>query len=55
MSPNESEELMVGTHKVKYSGISINVFALDLSKSTDEILGQISEFARCFDPAMSIV
>jgi 5-methylcytosine-specific restriction enzyme subunit McrC len=55
MSPNESEELMVGTHKVKYSGISINVFALDLSKSTDEILGQISEFARCFEPAMSIV
>ena len=55
MSPNESEELMVGTHKVKYSGISINVFALDLSESTVEILGQISEFARCFDPAMSSV
>ena len=55
MSPNESEELMVGTHKVKHSGISINVFALDLTKSTDEILGQISEFARCFEPAMSSV
>ena len=55
MSPNESEELMVGTHNVKHSGISINVCALDLSKSTDEILEQISEFARCFEPAMSIV
>ena len=52
MSPNESEDLMVGRHEVQYAGVVINVFALDLSKSTEEILQQISTFSQCFDHAM---
>jgi 5-methylcytosine-specific restriction enzyme subunit McrC len=55
MSPNESEDLMVGSHDVKYAGVTINVFALDLRKTPEEILNQISEFAKCFQSELLVL
>lgn len=48
-SMDESEELLLGAHKVLYANVEINVFALDLRKSTSEILEDIAKFATSFE------
>lgn len=49
----EREDLMIGTHHVSGAEIDIDVFALDLTRSSDEVLAQIAEIARAFEPQMA--
>jgi 5-methylcytosine-specific restriction enzyme subunit McrC len=50
----ERDELLVGSHKVRGIDIEIEVFALDLTKSSSEVLDQIAEFARAFQPRLPV-
>jgi 5-methylcytosine-specific restriction enzyme subunit McrC len=49
----ERDELMVGNHIIRETDITIDVFVLDLTKSSKEVLEQISEIARVFEPQIA--
>lgn len=51
----ERDELLVGSHKVRGTDIEIDVFALDLTKSSFEVLAQIAEFAQAFQPQLTVI
>ena len=46
----ERDELMVGNHRLRETDITIDVFVLDLTKPSNEVLEQVSEIARAFEP-----
>jgi len=46
---------LLKTHKIERANARINVFALDLTTSSDEILRQIAEFSKSFEPQLSKV
>ena len=46
---------LLNTHKIVGAGASINVFALDLTTSPGEVLRQIAEFSKSFEPRFSKV
>ena len=46
---------LLNTHKIVGAGALINVFALDLTTSPGEVLRQIAEFSKSFEPRLSKV
>jgi 5-methylcytosine-specific restriction enzyme subunit McrC len=46
---------LLKTHKIDRADVRINVFALDLTTSSDEVLRQIAEFSKSFEPQLSKV
>jgi 5-methylcytosine-specific restriction enzyme subunit McrC len=44
---------LLNTHKIVGAGAHINVFALDLTTSPGEVLRQIAEFSKSFEPRSS--
>ena len=46
---------LLKTHKIDSADVRINVFALDLTTSSDEVLRQIAEFSKSFEPQLSKV
>lgn len=46
---------LLKTHKIDRADVRINVFALDLTTSSDEILRQIAEYSKSFEPQLSKV
>lgn len=56
MSKSEQAGLkLLKTHKIDRADVRINVFALDLTTSSDEILRQIAEYSKSFEPQLSKV
>ena len=51
----ERDELLVGSHRIRGTDIELDVFALDLTKSSLEVLTQIAEFAQAFQPQLTVV
>jgi 5-methylcytosine-specific restriction enzyme subunit McrC len=49
----ERDELMVGNHRLRETDITIDVFVLDLTQSSKEVLEQVSEIARAFEPQIA--
>lgn len=49
----ERDELMVGNHRLRETDITIDVFVLDLNQSSKEVLEQVSEIARAFEPQIA--
>jgi 5-methylcytosine-specific restriction endonuclease McrBC regulatory subunit McrC len=46
---------LLNTHKIVGADARINVFALDLTTSPGEVLRQIAEFSKSFEPRLSEV
>ncbi len=49
----ERDELMVGNHRLRETDITIDVFVLDLTQSSQKVLEQVSEIARAFEPQIA--
>ncbi len=50
---SERNELKVGSHRIRETDITIDVFVLDLTQSSKEVLEQVSEIARAFEPQIA--